>query len=84
VTGELARSAPAFEAMAELAGETGGRLLNQEPPAAWLPEVTKNEAKLEPVVSERRHSLWNSWTMLMLAFGIYSLELILRRLWKLL
>jgi hypothetical protein len=84
VTGELARSAPAIEALGALAGETGGKLLNLEPPTAWLPDAQKEETKGGPVVTERRTPLWNSWTMLLVALSFYAAELVFRRLFKLL
>ncbi|MEO5959297.1 MAG: hypothetical protein ABIZ49_14215 [Opitutaceae bacterium] len=83
VTGELARSTPALEAMRALAGETGGLLLAQEPPAAWKPAEVKSEKPPETVVSERRHLKWNQWEILIVVLSLYGLELMLRRLWKL-
>jgi len=84
VTGELARTVPAIETLSALAGETGGKLLNLEPPAAWLPESTKEEIKGGPVETEHRTPLWNNWTMLLVALGLYATELVFRRLLKLL
>jgi hypothetical protein len=83
VTGELARTVPALDTLRSLAGETGGTVLQQEPPAAWRPEA-KKEAEVDVIVSERRHPLWNTWTVLCFALGFYAAELLLRRLWKLL
>jgi hypothetical protein len=85
VTGELARSEPALAALAALAGDTGGKLLNQQPPADWQPELKqKEETPPEPVTSERKHPLWSIWTMLLVALSLYAAELIFRRLFKLL
>lgn len=81
--GELARTVPALDAMRALAGETGGALLTQEPPAAWRTETRKEKAP-ETVVSERKLPRWNTWSLLALALGIYAVELGLRRRWKLL
>jgi hypothetical protein len=83
VTGELARTPPALEALRALAGETGGALLTQEAPAAWRRENAK-EKPPEPVVTERRFLKWNTWHVLWVALGFYAAELVLRRLWKLL
>jgi hypothetical protein len=83
VTGELARTPPALEALRALAGETGGALLTQEAPAAWRRENAK-EKPPERVETERRFLKWNTWHMLWVALGFYAAELVLRRLWKLL
>jgi hypothetical protein len=83
VVGELSRTPPALDLLRALAGETGGTLLTQEPPAAWRPEVKKEKAP-EAVATERREPEWNTWNLLWLALGAYAAELVLRRLWKLL
>jgi hypothetical protein len=83
-TGELAPSVPAIDAMRALAGETGGALLTHEPPAAWRKEGETGEKKPEVMTSERTSLRWNAWTILYAALGCYALELVLRRVWKLL
>jgi hypothetical protein len=83
VVGELSRTAPALDTLRTLAGETGGTLLTHEPPAAWRPDVKKEKAP-EAVTTERRDPEWNTWNLLWLALGAYAVELVLRRLWKLL
>lgn len=83
IAGELAPSVPALERLRALAGETGGALLTREAPVEWKTE-SERETRLGPVASERTFLRWNSWTILGLALGCFSLELILRRLWKLL
>jgi hypothetical protein len=83
-TGELAPSVTNLEALRALAGETGGALLSHEAPAAWRKEKVPAEQKLEVVTTERAFPLWNIWKVLSAALGCYALELILRRMWKLL
>jgi hypothetical protein len=83
VLGEMARTPPALDAMRRLAGESGGALLAHEPPAVWRQE-TKKEKAPELLVSERKLPKWNTWNLLGIALGAYALELVLRRLWKLL
>lgn len=84
VAGELARSPPALDLLRMLAGETGGSLLTQEPPAAWKPATEKKEQEPDAVASERFEPEWNKWTLLLAALGLYAAELIFRRRWKLL
>lgn len=83
VTGELAPSTPPVTALRTLAGDTGGALLTHEPPAAWL-AAGAAEKPLEPVVSERKIPEWNRWELLWLALGLFGVELVVRRIRKLL
>jgi hypothetical protein len=84
-TGELARTPTAVDALRALAASTGGLLLADKLPFAWRTDTKSEQStKAEPIVTETRHLLWNNWTLLWVALGAFSLELILRRLWKLL
>jgi uncharacterized membrane protein len=84
-TGEAASTPPALESLREIAAATGGALLTREPPEAWLPESARKkvEKPLEAVVKDQEHLRWNEWPMLIAALAIFGLELLLRRLWKL-
>ena len=84
VTGELARSTPALDAMRTLATATGGALLGHEPPPGWKKPEPKPIGELEAVTTERRRLEWNTWNILWAALGCFGLELILRRAWRLL
>lgn len=84
VTGELANVPPALDAMRALAADTGGALLAQDAPTAWRAEEKKAvEKEPEAMTSEQRLPEWNYWTVLWIALGAYALELVLRRVWKL-
>jgi hypothetical protein len=84
-TGELAHTPTATDSLRKLAAATGGLLLTDKPPLAWRTDSrSAHERKMEPIVAETRRKRWNTWTVLGLAFGAYALEMILRRLWKLL
>jgi hypothetical protein len=80
---ELAQSLPAIEGMRALARETGGALLSHEAPPAWS-ENPDRERQLEPATHTRAFLRWNNWYVLSGMLGCFALELILRRLWKLL
>lgn len=81
-TTELAQSLPALEGMRALARETGGALLSHEAPPAWRED--SSERQLEPTSSTRVYLSWNNWYVLSAMLGCFALELILRRIWKLL
>jgi uncharacterized membrane protein len=86
-TGELAATPPSLDSMRAIAAATGGALLNREPPAAWSPAEKAPERKaekpLDAIVTERRRLRWNQWPVLAGILGLYGLELLLRRWWKL-
>jgi len=80
--GELANTPTATELMRSLAWSTGGELLAHDIPLAWrrgpsapgtIPDYERRE----------RHQAWNRWPVLLAALGLFALELILRRRWKL-
>jgi hypothetical protein len=82
-TGELARVPTAIEPLRALASSTGGLLLVDKPPLAWRTEMlTDRKVTLEPIVFEKRHLRWNTWTLLGAAFAALALEMVLRRFWK--
>lgn len=83
--GESARVPTAIDSLRTLAAATGGLLLVDQLPLAWRMErKTEQKIALKPIVTEQRHLRWNNWLVLGIAFGAYALELILRRLWKML
>ena len=83
--GELARTPTAVEALRALAASTGGLLLTDRLPYAWRTDTKSEPPKLAgPITTETRHLRWNNWTVLGVALGACGLEMILRRLWKLL
>jgi hypothetical protein len=84
-TGELAHTAPAMDALRTLAAATGGLLLTDKPPLTWRTDSrSAQEKKMNPIVVETRRKRWNTWTVLGVAFGAFALEMILRRVWKML
>ncbi|MFT3869184.1 MAG: vWA domain-containing protein [Nibricoccus sp.] len=83
--GERARTPTAVNSMRSIAAATGGLLLVDQLPLAWRTEQkTERKITLKPIVTEKKHLRWNNWLMLSVAFGTYALELVLRRVWKLL
>lgn len=72
---------PADEALLQtLASRTGGAVLDGPPPATW----TTGEKERTDLVAERRAPLWHSRAWLAWLIGLYAVELIVRRLCKLL
>lgn len=83
--GERARVPTAIDSMRTLAAATGGLVLADQLPLAWRTEQkTEQKIALKPIVTERKNLRWNNWLMLSIAFGAYALELVLRRVWKML
>ena len=76
--GELSGAAPDEDLLRTLAAQTGGAVV-EDIPAAWSQHPPPPQ-----LVSERRQPLWDrAWIFAML-LGLYGVELILRRRWKLL
>jgi hypothetical protein len=79
-TGELSGLPPDEGVLGILAAKTGGSILAAAPPAIWTGEL-KEEPKL---ISEHRTRLWDQKTFFCILLGLYVLELVLRRSFKLL
>ena len=79
-TGEYSGIPPDEELMRDLANRTGGAVLENSPPAAWQMARQASGALLE----ERKTPLWQRRWVLGLLLGLYGLELLLRRRWKML
>jgi hypothetical protein len=77
--GELPAAAPDEQRLRTLAAQTGGALLDGSVPAAW-------QQKPPPIqlLSERRESLWHREGIFAALLGIYGVEMLLRRRWRLL
>jgi hypothetical protein len=78
--GELDGKPPADTVMRALAERTGGAMLENGPPAAWV-AVTPKKSELR---SKHQEELWHRPWIFALLIGCYGTELILRRKWKLL
>lgn len=65
------------ELLQQIAEASGGRVFNADE-VDQLPELFKTEAEKESKTSET--PLWNHWSMLMLFFGLMTLEWIIRKL----
>lgn len=61
----------------QIAEASGGRVFNADE-VDQLPELFRTEAETESKVSET--PLWNHWSMLMVFFGLMTLEWIIRKL----
>ena len=78
---DLENLPPDWERLRELADATGGEVLQRGAPSAWL---APSEEAGTPPLPESRLLLWNQWPWLLAMFGLYAVELLLRRLWRLL
>ena len=65
----------------ELARRTGGSLLENTAPSAWLPSSPDASTDL---LREQRTPLWHGGALLSLLLALYAAELLLRRRWQLL
>jgi hypothetical protein len=77
--GELSGKPPDEELLRELAARTGGDILDAALPPSWQPAPPSHGEML----AERRQPLWHRTWVLAVLLGIFSLELVLRRRWKL-
>lgn len=78
--GELAQTPPALDQMRALADATRGVFFDEASSSTWQ----KPEPVPPTVMNEQRVLLWDDWRVLALAFGAFTLELCLRRRWRLL
>lgn len=78
---DLENLPPDGERLRELADATGGEILARGAPGSWLAPVEENGL---PPLPESRSLQWNRWPWLLLVFALYSVELGLRRWWRLL
>lgn len=79
-SGELSGAAPDEELLRRLAEATGGAMLENSPPPAWR-ETRQTRSEL---LSERREPLWHHPWVFGGMLGVYCLEMLLRRRWRLL
>jgi hypothetical protein len=79
-TGERAGQPPDEALLRTLADRTGGAVLENTPPVAWQ-QVRPDSGEL---LAERHTPVWHHPWVLGLLCGLYGLELLLRRWWKLL
>jgi hypothetical protein len=79
-TGELSGAAPDEELLRRLAEATGGAVLENAPPPAWR-ETRQTKSEL---LNERREPLWHQPWIFGVMLGVYGLEMLLRRKWRLL
>lgn len=79
-TMEMANIPPDLELMRRVAESTGGELLQNGIPASWKQLAATPQSQ---VISEKSTLLWNQWLFLLACLGLYSVELVLRRFWKL-
>lgn len=79
-TGEHAGQPPDEALLRVLADRTGGAVLENTPPVAWQ-QARPDTGEL---LGERQTPLWHHPWMLGALFGLYGLELLLRRWWKML
>ncbi len=78
--GELPAAAPDEELLRSLAAQTSGSVLETVVPTSWRPPAVPPGQLL----NERRQPLWHHSWVLAVLLGVYGLELLLRRRWKLL
>ncbi|MET0261364.1 MAG: hypothetical protein ABW223_00595 [Rariglobus sp.] len=79
--GEASGLPPDESLLQELARRTGGAVLENTPPSAWL--STAGEPGID-LLREQRTPLWHGGLLLTLLLGLYGAELLLRRRWQLL
>ena len=78
--GELSGAAPDEELLHTLAARTGGSVLENTPPPGWQ----ENRSAGNALLSEQREPLWHREWLFGTMLGLYCVEMILRRKWKLL
>ncbi len=79
-TGEFSGLPPDEELLRALANPTGGAVLENSPPAAWQ-EAQSDDGEL---LAEQKTPLWHQAWIFGALLGLYGLELLLRRWWKML
>lgn len=79
--GELSGLPPDETLLHELARRTGGAVLENTPPSAWLAAARDTTA---PLLRETRTPLWHGALLLATLLALYATELLLRRRWQLL
>jgi hypothetical protein len=79
-TGELSGLPPDEGLLGLLAARTGGAILETAPPAAWTGDVNE----VPKLISEHRIRLWDSGIAFSALLGLYLIELVSRRILKLL
>jgi uncharacterized membrane protein len=79
--GEHSGLPPDEATLSKLAERTGGALLEEGAPASWRAGTPEGEGE---ALSEQRRPLWHDRWILGAMIGLYGLELILRRRWRLL
>jgi hypothetical protein len=78
--GELSGAAPDEELLRALAARTGGAVLETTPPPTWQEKTPERGALL----GEQRELLWHRPWMFGAILGLYCVEMILRRKWRML
>jgi hypothetical protein len=79
--GENSGLPPDEALLQELARRTGGSVLENTAPSAWLPSGHETGADL---LREQRTPLWHGGALLAVLLALYASELLLRRRWQLL
>ncbi|CAM3041391.1 hypothetical protein RAHE111665_12555 [Rariglobus hedericola] len=79
--GENSGLPPDESLLQELARRTGGSVLENTAPSAWLPAAHETGADL---LREQRTPLWHGGALLAVLLALYAAELLLRRRWQLL
>jgi hypothetical protein len=79
--GENSGLPPDEALLQELARRTGGSVLENTAPSAWLPAARETGANL---LREQRTPLWHGAALLVVLLALYASELLLRRRWQLL
>lgn len=79
--GEHSGLPPDEALLQELARRTGGAVLENTPPSAWLPADTRGGSNL---LREQHTPLWHGGALLAALLALYAAELLLRRRWQLL
>jgi hypothetical protein len=79
--GESSGLPPDEALLHELARRTGGSVLENTAPSAWLPAAADPAADL---LREQRTPLWHGGALLAALLTLYAAELLLRRRWQLL
>jgi len=77
--GELSGRPPNEELLRELAARTGGDVLDTNLPPSWQ----AGRSSQGELLGERKQPLWHQTWILGALLGLYGLELLLRRKWKL-